>query len=795
MHLITNATPVVSAACRAVRSFLPGLLGFVLLLLVSPPALAQQQGIGIFTENERYETIYVPGKPGEIPSAPTIQAAVDMAKGPTFISVTLPESPGFLAEGKEIAIGLTGTTITSSMTFIGCSRAIIIGYPNFTTAALIAFVKCQNILVQFGETGAIIIEDSSYGHVHKNTINGGLFVHHSAGIAINFNLLTHAAPSLVVSDCNDPPPASPPPLEWARYELPYGRYTIAVGGCTFQKIGPTLIPTAAALLIDSRVLIRECRFDDLEVRGIESHACQDVSLLSNTFNKISEAAILFFNSEGLAEGNKMGAIAPGGFGASTGIYVATVGEKPPRRSRVRLEQNEIHDADRGIVAANSTVSITGNSIFGGLFGVIAKEGSDGSIVGGLFRGAKFYAMVVFDAAPGFLVENTTMDSVQGFGLLVYDTRQLTVKNVEWRPQCEECDRAENIRQPLVTGGIQIISSEVTLDYVRIGSKLTGAALLVEAAFADKRSTVQCSSSSFNTSGEGTGVIIDGSTLTGGLSSWNEAWGLIAQYNAVVSLTGSELISDINGAKWGASTITPLTVESGSQVELTQGQVTQTALASVTTDQVLKTPDVVRVGNGSKIRMSGTGISGLGTLVHLTGGSNGVFENCELSGSSTSEKNVTIGPADGLLVEDADSVADVRNGKIYHQGEVGIRALFGGRVVANGLTINLAKTYVQVDAGGKVELDSCTIGQEPNGLVGARINAGGEAVIRNSTIGYFFDCGIKVAAGGKCELTNCSIHNGNIGIQAEPAATLAQSGTRFADVTTEVAGAASSGGAQ
>jgi hypothetical protein len=776
---------------RAARAFLLTLSGSVFLLLVSPQATAQQVGIGIFTEGERYETIYVPGKPGEVPSAPTIQAAVDLAKGPTFISVSLTESPGFLAEGKEIAVGLAGTTVTTPITFIGCARAILIGYPNFTATSLIAFVKCQNILVQFGTTEAIVIEDSSYGHVHQNTINGGLYIRRSAGIAVSQNLLTHAAPSLVVYDCNDPPPASPPPLEWARYDMPYGRYTVAVSGCTFQKIGPTLVPTSAARLINSRVLMHECRFEDLEVRGIESQNCQDVSLQSNTFNKIKEAGILFFNSEGLAEGNKMGGIAPGDFGTSTGIYVATVGDKQSRRSRVRLAQNEVTDADRGIVASNATVDITGNKIYGGLFGVIAEAGSDGSIVGGLFRGTRFYAMALYSLAPGFLVENTTMDSVQGYGLLVYDTTQLTVKNVEWRAQCEECDRAENIRQPLGTGGIHIIASEVMLDYVRIGSRVTGAVLLVESN-SIRRSTVQCTSSSFNAAGQGTGVIVDAATLTGGFSSWDEARSLIAQYGAVVRLTGSELISNINAANWGTTIITTITVESGSQVEVNQSQVTQTVLASVTTEQVLKAPDVVRVSGGSQIKMNGIGISGLGALVHLTGASKGVFENCELSGSSTTEKGVTIGPADGLLVEDGDTLAEVRNGKIYHQGGIGIRALFGGRIVANGLTINNAKSYVQVDAGGKIELESCPIGQNPSGLVAVRVNSDGEAIIRNSSIGYFFDCAIKVASGGKCELTNCSIHNGNVGIQAEPGATLAQSGTRFEDVTTEVAGAAGGG---
>jgi hypothetical protein len=771
MYSVKRLKIEIPELCRALQRFLSGSFIFVLLALGAPCVLAQQPGIGIFTEP--YDTIYVPGKPGEIPSAPTVQAAIDQAKGRTFISVTLSESPGFLAEGKEIAVGFAGTTVTSSMTFIGCSRAIIIGYPNFTTAAMIAFVKCQNILVQFGETGRILIEDSNYGHIHLNTINGGLLVRRSSGIAISQNLFTLEAPSLIIRDCNDPPSASPPPADWAQYSLPY---PVSVAGCTFQKIGPTLTPTPAALLVNSRVSMRECKFEDLEVRGIESHSCQDVSLQYNTFNKIKESAILFFNSEGLAQGNKLRGIASGDFTPGIGIYVATVGEKPSRRSRVRVEQNEIYDAENGIVAQNATANITGNSVFGGSFGVIAKEGTDGSIVGGLFRGIKFYAMVISDVAPGFLVENTTMDSVEGYGLLVYNASQVLVKNVEWRAQCDEgCDRLENIRQPLMTGGIHIIASEVTLDYVRIGSRLTGAVLLVEAGFAGKRSIVQCSQSLFTAQGTGTGVIIDGSTLTGNLSSWSDGPSFIAQYKAEVSLAGGERIrSNLN---------TALTVQSESSFELTASP------GFIERPDALATMDLVSVSGASKIHLTNLAIASPngGALVHLTGGSKGLFEGCELSGSRVAEDRSQQGPPDGYLVEDDGSIADVRNGKIYHQGGIGIRALFGGQVKANGLLVNMAKTYVQIDAGGKAEFDSCTLGETPGALTSVRVNAGGETIIRNSAIGYFFDYGIKVLAGGKCELINCSIHNGATGLHIEPGATLSQSGTRFTDVNTEVAG--------
>jgi hypothetical protein len=103
MYTINGSKRGVLTPHRAIRCFSLGAFGIVLLLVFSRPAIAQQEGIGIFTEGERYAEIYVPGKPGEANSAPTIQDAIDKAKGPTFISVSLSESPGFLAEVNEAA--------------------------------------------------------------------------------------------------------------------------------------------------------------------------------------------------------------------------------------------------------------------------------------------------------------------------------------------------------------------------------------------------------------------------------------------------------------------------------------------------------------------------------------------------------------------------------------------------------------------------------------------------------------------------------------------------------------------
>src|SRR5688572_16677702 len=120
---------------------------------------------------------------------------------------------------------------------------------------------------------------------------------------------------------------------------------------------------------------------------------------------------------------------------------------------------------------------------------------------------------------------------------------------------------------------------MTLDLGRIGTRGTGAVLITESDV-NRRAAAARPCGSVSAAGDGTGVIVDGATLTGGFSSWDEARSLVAQYGAVVTLLNCQLISDINAANWGTSIITTITVESGSQVELNQGQVTQSVLASV-----------------------------------------------------------------------------------------------------------------------------------------------------------------------------------------------------------------------
>lgn len=767
--------------------FLFCVLTLAFIALICPPAKAQK--IGVFTEGERYATISVPGKPGEIPSAPTVQDAVDLAKGPTIIEVSLTTSEGFLAVGKEVYVAFADTTVTTPITFVDCPRAMV---ERFTTTQLIAFVRCRNILVQQGETGPIMIDESTYGHIYGNTINERLSVRRSAGISISSNTFTGAVPCLRVSECNDAP-TGPSALEWARYllDLP-----ISVENCVFTKNGAGPSLSAAALIANSRVSMQRCRFEEIEGRGIEAHDCAAISLQYNTIYKVRDAGIAIFNSEGLAQGNTIRDVALS-FGPPAGINMRTVdsiGQDQPRRCNVKIEGNKISETVTGISGTNATVNITGNTVAGCRFGISVSDGCDGAIVGGLFRDIGYYGISVRSVAPGFLIQNTTMHSVN-IGLLVDISKQVTIKDVEWKPIGLSPEAETTILRPVIFGGIQIVASEVTLENVRIGCEISAFALSVASESGREPSTVQCSSSSFNVQGQsGTGIYIDGSTLKGTLGSWCDKRSLLAKYKANVALSGGGLASNQS---------TAVTVESESSFEMTQGQLEQKGPGSVTVDQISAASDVVKVSGGSKIRLSGTGISGLGALVHLSGASEGVFENCALSGSALAAGslsgsllgagNVITGTLDGLLVEDQGSLADVRNGNIYHQGQNGIRALSGGRVVANGLRINSAKTYVQVDAGGKVELDNCTLGETPGGcLTGIRVNSSGEAVVRNSSIAYFFEVGIKVASGGTCELTNCSLQNGNIGIQAEPGATLSQSGTQFRDLTTMPEPSASGG---
>ena len=76
MYSMKGLQTEVSALRQALWQLLLG--SFALFVLSVPSSLAQQPGIGIFTEP--YDTIYVPGKPGEVPSAPTVQEAIDQEK-------------------------------------------------------------------------------------------------------------------------------------------------------------------------------------------------------------------------------------------------------------------------------------------------------------------------------------------------------------------------------------------------------------------------------------------------------------------------------------------------------------------------------------------------------------------------------------------------------------------------------------------------------------------------------------------------------------------------------------------
>jgi hypothetical protein len=798
MYFITKSNVGVLMTSQLARRLLSGLFGFALLIIASGSAHADERGVGIFTEP--YDTIYVPGKPGEIPSAQTVQEAVDMAKGRTFISVSLAESAGFAAEGKEIAVGFAGTVVNSSITFTGCSRAILLGYPTFQARSLIAFVgHTQNILLQFGDVENVLIEDSTYGTVDYNTIKHGLFIRRSSGVYVANNLFVHAAPSLVVTDCSDMPPASSGLAEWAKYE---SQFPIDVGGCRFTDIGSTITVTAAALLTNSRVLLQRCEFEDIQQRGIEANQCTNISLLINTFTRVRDAAIAVRNSEGIIQLNTIRdvkEIASESGANAVGIFVETVGVDAPLRDtpsnreltrrnakgrcRMKIDENDIANADTGIWANDATVIISGNKLSVLRVGVLISEGTDGNIMGGLFKDINQYGIAIFTASPGFLVENTTMDMVNS-GMVIVTAKQIIVKNVEWRAQCENCDRAENIRQPLLVNGINIVSSDVTLDYVRIHSRLTGYALKLERESRNGPSTVSCTQSDFIVQGPGTGVIVDTSKLTGFFSSWSDARAIIAQYEADVTMSGGNVFSNAAGAGGGpersTENSTPITVETQSKFELTAGQVAQKYPLGITPDQLSNAPDVVKVTGAAKIRMSGTGISGLGPLVHISN-AEGVFENCELFGSNQLEGSAALmGPNVGFLVDDSGK-ATIQNGKILHYGMVGIRVLSFGYVSANGLLMDQSKTFVLADSEGLAEFSSCTLGQAPGCQTAVRVNSGGVAKIQNTSIGYFFDVGVKVAAGGKCELLNCNFHNGNIGIQAEPG-TLSQSGTDFRDLT-------------
>jgi hypothetical protein len=128
----------------------PGLAVVAGIIVVAAVSLAAAQSKPL------PEQIYVPGR-WDLPSAPTVQAAVDMATGPTDIHVDLKESPGFAAEGKvDLHIGFEQTKVTSSMTFTNC-REVWLG--GCTTAMPISFDRCERSVLLNVRCADIVVQD------------------------------------------------------------------------------------------------------------------------------------------------------------------------------------------------------------------------------------------------------------------------------------------------------------------------------------------------------------------------------------------------------------------------------------------------------------------------------------------------------------------------------------------------------------------------------------------------------------------------------------------------------------
>lgn len=730
-------------------------LTFLVVVLISPSVVAQPGD----------NTIYVPGKEG-IRSAPTVQAAIDMASGPTEISVSLPESPGFAASEKNVGISFGGTKVTGSMTFDKCSRASVSG---FKTTALIAFTKSKNIQVQLGEAASISIEDSELAVVFKLTITGGLHVTRSTGVAISQCSFTGEHTGVIVKDSTKSPPAE--------FANSYGPHTVLIQYCEFRKTAKN-IPVMGE---GSRVVVTRNTFADLGYRGIQLTQCRDAKIDNNTFNKVGDVAILFFDSEGVVEYNKIAGIkaVEGKEEAKygTGIDIVNKEDKSSLRPRVTIKGNEIYGVEEAITTSGSTINITGNLMADGLFGIIASSQSDGSLSGNTARGTKMIGLFVLETAPGFLVETNIMESVEGFGLLVAESKQVMVKNNHWTARGET---STTMMQPVRAAGMQIENSEVTLENNSVGGDISGVGLAVLSG-----STVTSSSSIFTSTGQGRGIVVDGSTLAGSISS--HAWqgtALHLSNGAKVTLSGAGLASGGKSA---------IVLEGGSSLDLTDG-----VLNNVVGPTYQGEDDIVSVTGQSKIRLTRTSISLLNkgrVGVRLAGRSEGVFNSCEIHGNRAVAPSSQYpngkrfeGSYDGLLVEGEGSKAEFQNGLIYVGAGDGVRVRSGGQVTLTGTKFRQAENSVRVESGGSAEIQGCMIQDDQAlGENGVRVDAGGQAKINNSTLQRNLGAAVWVAQGGKCEVYGSTLKTSKLGIKADPGATVVQSGNQFSELTTNIEG--------
>ncbi|MBA4068135.1 MAG: hypothetical protein C0501_31430, partial [Isosphaera sp.] len=627
------------------------MLGTGLYGLMATTATAQEN-----PKKENRKKIYVPKRPGlpDAPSAASLQAAVDMAVGPTDIDCDLlTEDGGFLAQDKDIRVGISARTVVGSMTFVNCVAPMVNSEGPVNRA--ITFEKCKNVWVRVGEArGGIRIDECEHVLVNPTDAmmpvrNRGIFVSNSTGVNISSCLLTESGEGVVIRDCLKKPPA-----EWSKS---FGDHPVRVVDCKFTKLRASTIRGSEVGVNAgrSRVKVERCTFEEYPGAGVMFRECIGCDVFDNNFRKLGAGGIYFFDTEGTAQANTIG-------GALSGIHAATNSKDPKLRTKARLQDNTITGVGHGIVAHRSTLNSTGNRVTAGAIGVLAADGCDG-VISDVCVKCPYYGIGLIEVAKGFTITGSLMEETN-IGLGIHKCEHVIIKNNHWT-QTRKPGTGPNgpMINPVTDSGIQVFASIVEMDNVTVQSAVTTSALSVV-----EKSTVRCSGS-FASYGDGAGVFIEDSTLTGNLRArGGKEPALHLDNSAKVKLTGeAQRIVATRGRA--------ILVEGNSTLDFTKADVTRDSSSNP-----IATDELILVDGGlpsldpaqkTKARLAEMSIAhSSGVLVRVKGHSECVLDQALLSGNQTDGKKPFSGPEDGLLVE--GGAVDVIKSTIKPQGRHGLR---------------------------------------------------------------------------------------------------------------------------
>jgi hypothetical protein len=577
---------------------------------------------------------------------------------------------------------------------------------------------------------------------------GRLYVTRSTGVRVGC-VFNGPDAGVQLRDCMAPPPANLAEAGW--------QHAVVVEDCSFEGTGIN----GAVMAIGSKAVISRNRFKDMARRGIELQRCRECQVRNNELVRIGDAAILFFDSTGDIWSNTIGGgvkttTQAGSAAVGTGIYVGKETPGPPIEATVEVTNNVVESAGYGIVVFDARANLNSNQAKIGQIGIILVGGANGTLDGNCVSEQSSCGILVARTRLPVMIAGGYYANIEDYALFIAYAQAVTVKG-ELQPYFDANHRSGNRG-----GGLHIYASSVTLEHFFFQDFCEGPSLLVEAG-----SIVECPTGA-KVYGEGTGpgAVVDASTLRGRLSATAVNLALEIDNGSTVVSTGNVRSESGYALRLAGQSSLEMNGEDINGEAQRPGPATDT--------------DVAWIGGGSKIQLTGVHVHNpTGTVLRLTGGSQGVFNNCFLSGSRTLEHGEASGPDNGLVVEGSGTTARIVGGETQFGGPCGIRVTPGGQASLNNVPMYNSACMVWVEPGGAVELTACKLAEFRD--YGVRIDSAGQALIRNCDIGRYGTT-IRVGAAALAEITGCTFLKP---VQVETGAQVTQSGNHLTDGSTSV----------